>query len=379
MNGPVLSYDILSMDAQGTTAIPLAVERFDIDAYASYVEELGKRCALFADSSAGVLVHRRFRVPECFSWAAADMKTSLSLQLGALDASRSFLMDIPNFLEPWYGIGIVSSAFGAEYLWQGKQAPATKPVFKDLDTALDCEPVPLEFSPVGRHTMEMLEYFLEATQGKIPISCSDVQSPLNATCALFPTSVFFMDVLDRPDDISILLDRVTDLELAFYQKQVSVIGDALVRPGHGFASSRYFKALGASDDNAVMVSPETYGRLFGPALARFGRGMGGTAFHSCGNWTTQIAAVKALSDLAFVDAAFTIQTDPDPNPPEGFRTAFAGSGVTVNARMVGNPREVAEAFARLHSPEMKTIVVTYCATPEDQQRTYDCIGGIVES
>jgi hypothetical protein len=379
MSGSVFAYDISAMDAQGTVAMPLSAECFDIDTYACYVEELEKRCALFAASSTGVLVHRRFRVPECFSWAAADMKTSLNLQLGALDASRSFLMDVPNFLEPWYGIGVVSSAFGAEYVWPEKQAPVTKPVFQNLDTALDCEPTPLEFSPIGCHTMEMLEYFLEATRGKIPISCSDVQSPLNATCALFPTSVFFMAVLDRPDDISILLDRVTDLELAFYQKQVSVIGDALVRPGHGFASSRYFKALGASDDNAVMVSPDTYGRLFGPALARFGRGMGGTAFHSCGNWTTQIAAVKALSDLAFVDAAFTIQTDPDPNPPEEFCTAFSGSGVTVNARMVGNPREVTATFARLNSPAMKTIVVTYCTTPEDQQRAYDCIGGIVES
>ena len=37
-----------------------------------------------------------------------------------------------------------------------------------------------------------------------------------------------------------------------------------------------------------------------------------------------------------VDAAFTPQTDPSPNDGTRFAEVFAGTGVVVNARMVGN-------------------------------------------
>ncbi len=373
MNGQTIEFDSSQIDAQGSTASPLSPDRFEAEAYRDYVLGLEQRCRAFASAASGVLVHRRFRVPEVFSWASADMRQSLELQLGALEASRAFPMDVPNFLEPWYGIGYVAAAFGAEYVWHPGQAPATEPVFADLDTALAYEPIPIEETLPGKRILEMIDYFLEATSGKVPMSCSDVQSPLNATTALFPTSTFFMDALDRPEDVAILLGRVVDLSVAFFKKQIALIGDVLVRPGHGFASSRHFSGLGASDDNAVMVSPDTYLELFAPALERFGAETGGTVFHSCGNWASKIPTVKTLSGLKAADAALTKRTDPDANEPEPFRDGFSGTGVVLNARMVGSAEEVVSTFSRLYSPGLRTIVVTYCVTPEEQCRAYDGI------
>jgi len=373
------AFDSSVADAQGTTVLRLAPEKFDAAAYAAYARDLETRCAAFAAAPSGVLVHRRFRAPEVFSWAAADMRASLELQLGALAASVAYPMDVPNFLEPWYGIGYVASAFGAEYLWPAGQAPAVEPVFRDLDAALACDPKPIESTPAGKRILEMIEFFLDATGGIVPMSCSDVQSPLNAATALFPTSTFFMDALDRPEDVAVLLDRIVDLSVAFFRKQEALIGGALVRPGHGFASSRHFRGLGASDDNAVMVSPDTYRELFAPALERFGRELGGTVFHSCGNWSSKIPTVKTLSGLVEVDAALTARTDPDPNPPEAFRDGFAGTGVILNARMVGGASEVLAAYSRLHAPDLKAVVVTYCDTAEEQRRVYDGIKVISRS
>ena len=45
-----------------------------------------------------------------------------------------------------------------------------------------------------------------------------------------------------------------------------------------------------------------------------------------------------------MDAAFSAETDPDPNPPEAFRDAFANSGIVVNARIVGDLRTIKEKF-----------------------------------
>jgi len=44
--------------------------------------------------------------------------------------------DIPNFLEPWYGIGTIASAFGLDYIWYEGQAPTTRPPFNSIKEAL---------------------------------------------------------------------------------------------------------------------------------------------------------------------------------------------------------------------------------------------------
>ena len=74
-----------------------------------------------------------------------------------------------------------------------------------------------------------------------------------------------------------------------------------------------------------------------------------------------------------VDGAFTLQTDPDPNPPEAIRDAFAGTGITVCARMVGNLETIKSAIRKLWHPELKLIAVTYCQSPEEQLRAYEFI------
>ena len=73
------------------------------------------------------------------------------------------------------------------------------------------------------------------------------------------------------------------------------------------------------------------------------------------------------------DGAFTPGTDPDPNPPEPIRDAFAGTGITLCARMVGSPDTVISAVRRLWHPRLKLIVVTYCPTAKEQDRVYDFI------
>ena len=71
-----------------------------------------------------------------------------------------------------------------------------------------------------------------------------------------------------------------------------------------------------------------------------------------------------------VDAAFSPQTDPDPNTPEVFRDAFVNSGIIVHARMVGDPAEVLTLTKRLWTPGLKLIVVTYVPDPVAQQQLY---------
>jgi hypothetical protein len=368
-----ISFDQTSIDVQATAAEPVLPEAFDFEAYADYEASLLERCRAFWKAESGVLVWRRMRIAEVFSWGCEDMKASLEWQLGGLQKSMKFEADVPNFLVPWYGIGTVAGAFGADYIWKEKQAPAIRPVFGSVKEALQYESVPVSQARIGRRTLEMIDYFLDKTGGRVPMSLTDTQSPLNIACNIVQMSNFFVEMLDNPQAVIELLNRLATLLVEFTHEQIDRIGNALVWPGHGYCSCRDFEGLGMSDDNALMISGRQYLDFAASAVELAGEPFGGSAFHSCGNWTDKIEAVKKIKGLRMVDGAFSAATDPSPNPPEPFGEAFANTGIVVNARIVGGLETIAENVRRLWKPGMKLIVVTYCQSPEEQAEAYDRI------
>ena len=231
-------------------------------------------------------------------------------------------------------------------------------------------PLPIENTTVGRHTLEMTDYFLEQTKGRLPVSLCDVQSPLNASGYLVDTNNYYLGLYDDPGSFKDLLERIVDLSLPFYRKLKDMIGPALASPGHGFASSREFSGFGMSDDNITMLSPELYRELVLPAVERLGREMGGTVFHSCGNWSDKISVVGEMSGLLCVDGAFSAETDPDPNPVEPFIEYLSGKNIILNARLVGAPEDIGSTLQRLAASDVRTILVTYGRTVEEQHRLY---------
>lgn len=368
------SFDYTLRDSQATPAEPVAAKGFDFDAYREYEENSLDFCRDFFTRKSGVAVYRRMRVAEVFADGCADMKRSLELQLGGLQKSLEYCTDIPNFLEPWYGIGTAASAFGFGYIWKENLAPALQPGFPDTASALRYDGVrDIKDTPIGKHTLRMVEYFMEQTRGRLPLSICDVQSPLNTSGNLIDINNYLTDTMLRPELFARLLDRLAGLIADFAKAQVEIIGDRVVWPGHGFASSRVFRGFGASDDNILLVTPEAYRDLAIPSLVKLAGGFGGPAFHSCGDWSTRTEIVRQIPGLQMADGAFTRETDPDPNPPEPIRDAFRDTGIILCARMVGNLETVRSTIRRLWAPGLKLIAVTYCRSPEEQARAYDFI------
>lgn len=371
-------FDNSIADSQATKVAPVAPRQFDFAAYREYADNLNAICRKFIAEESGVLVYRRMRVAECFSYGCRDRRNSLELQLGALSAGMKFKADVPNFLEPWYGIGTIPSAFGSEYTWIPGNAPAIKPMFSSVQEILDSDPVPVASTAIGKHTLEMVEYFMDQTKGMVPVSLTDSQSPLNMVSHLCPMEGFFTDMLLEPEKIVQLFDLLAGLSIEFNRQQRRLIGDALASPGHGFASSTEWAGLGMSDDNVLMISPDQYSALAVPALEKIGRDFGGTAFHSCGNWAPWIGEVLKIAGLKMADGAFTPETDP------GYITdckefhRFSGTGVILNARMVGGPDVLEEKVKELWVPGLKLVVVTYCLSAEEQEEVYNRIHRICE-
>ncbi len=363
-------------DSQSSSVDPINPKDFNYKAYKKYAEKLNQRCEEFSTKKTGVLVYRRMRVAECFSFGCKDIETSLANQLGALQKSISYKADVPNFLEPWYGIGTIASAYGGDYIWKPGEAPALTPRFSSIDEVLNAKPDPVSESNIGRFTLNMIEYFLEQTLGEVPMSFTDIQSPLNVVTHLLPMDNFLLETIMQPDKVLQLLDIIADLSIEFNKEQQKRIGDALVFPGHGFASSIMWKGLGMSDDNAIMMSPEQYTQLAAPSFEKVCSQMGGSVFHSCGDWTSWLDAVMNLDNIKCVDGAFSPETDPGAiTNLEAFHK-LAGTGIVLNARIVGNLKAIEEQVKRLWVPDMKLIVVTYCQSAEEQKKAYELIHGI---
>jgi len=366
-------FDYMNQDSQGTMVNPISIKEFDIERYLEYEQSLREKCRSFWNGDKGSAVYRRFRVPQVFASGCKDMEISLGLQLGALEKSVKYKADIPNFLEPWYGIGTIASAFGLDYIWYEGQAPATRPPFNSIEEVLKYDYLPVEETEIGRHTMEMIEFFLEKTEGKIPVSFTDTQSPLNIASYLVPMDKLFLEMYDNPEGYKNLLSLISGLLIDFTRKQQELIGDALVYPGHGFASSREFQGIGISDDNILMVSDDFFKRFEIPFREKIGSVFGGCVFHSCGNWSKKIEVVKKIVNLLMVDGAFSQETDPDPNEILPFVKGFSGTGIVLNARIVGDVQTISDKVKRLWSPGMKLIVVTYCQDPAEQKEVYQRI------
>ena len=366
-------FDNKLADSQATKVLPISPANFDFDRYEAYTSELNKRCAEFWNKPSGVLVYRRMRVAECFSFGCRDMKNSLELQLGALEKSMQFKADVPNFLEPWYGIGTIASAFGGDYIWLDGQAPALKSRFNTIDEVLAYETQEVAQTNIGKHTLNMIEYFMEQTKGRVPMSFTDTQSPLNIIGHLYPLDQFFMDTMMEPEKVLQLFDRLADLSIRFNEEQIKLIGSALASPGHGFASSTVWTGLGMSDDNAIMISPDQYLEMAAPSVEKICTPLGGPVFHSCGDWAGWVDAVLQMKGLKMADGAFSPQTDPGANTNLEAFNHFANTGVVLNTRIVGDLETIREQLNRLWVPGMKMVVVTYCETPEEQEEAYHLI------
>jgi hypothetical protein len=371
-------FDNKLADSQSTQVIPIKPENFDFDKYEAYAARLNETCAAFWQQKTGVLVYRRMRVAECFSYGCRDMKRSLELQLGSLEKSMLFKADVPNFLEPWYGIGTIASAFGGDYVWHEGQAPALTTRFNSIDEVLAYEPLEVAQTNIGRHTLNMIEYFMEQTKGRVPMSLTDTQSPLNIIGHLYPLDQFFMDTMLEPEKVLTLFDRLADLSIRFNEEQKKLIGTALASPGHGFASSTAWTGLGMSDDNAIMIAPEQYLEMAAPSVEKICTPLGGPVFHSCGDWAGWVDAVLQIKGLKMADGAFSPQTDPGANTNLEAFNSFANTGVVLNTRIVGDLETIREQLTRLWVSGMKMVAVTYCESPEEQEEAYHLIHGLCQ-
>ncbi len=208
-------FDTASKDAQATDVSPVEPTAFDVERFAAHAGERDLGWASFLAQPEGIAVWQRVRAGEVFRDACRDMRLSLRLQLGALERSLLYESDAPAYLEPWYGIGTTVAFFGGDYEWPDGQAPVVRPWHRSMDEVPALTPRDHRDVPILRYTLETIEYFLEQTRGRVPLSWTDLQAPINVATEMVDTSGFFLGMIEAPERVREMLAAFTDAIIGF--------------------------------------------------------------------------------------------------------------------------------------------------------------------
>ncbi len=280
---------------------------------------------------------------------------SLECQLDGITACMDLDGDYLPFLEPWFGVGVFANAFGCEYVWTPGGSPQTHYIVFDEDAAARIERPDLSRAPVMNLVLDAIRYFLEETRGEIPISCTDTQSPFDTATLIWDSSSFLTSLYTAPEVAHRFLNLLTDVTIDFTRTQLSLLGEVAARPGHIMLSAPGAPGISISDDNVVMVSPETYAEFSVPYNERIADAFGGVAIHSCGNYERQLPALLQTRGLLLLDGAFSPMMDPCPN------LQFEAVGAQMkSSRIILQPRlhqEWPAALKRLYTPGIRLAPV----------------------
>ncbi|GAK59377.1 hypothetical protein Epulo_00015 [Candidatus Vecturithrix granuli] len=238
-------------------------------------------------------------------------------------------------LQPWYGVGIYATAFGAHYIWDENYCPQVRPIFSRTEEIEHIEKPAIETSEPMREVLERIEWYREVTHDQLPICLTDTQSPHDTASLLMETNTFFAECSCCHEKYENFLQAITDIIIEFSEKQMEAIGPRLSLPGHQMLCHPRFQGISVSDDNMVMLSPRTYQATSLPYLQKIAANFGGIAVHSCGNVTHNIPNLLKIEGLEQVEHAACVinKSDPTPTPPENIQAGYGRSGVIAKIRL----------------------------------------------
>ena len=258
---------------------------------------------------------------------------------------------MPN-IKPNHGINIIAAAFGCAVTVNDEADPWVKPLIRDenLDDVHTLKLPDPTTNPVYRRAWERVEYL--QTHSALPLRLINVPSPLVTASLIWEYTSFIEATMLSPDEVHVLMDKITKATIAYVQEQFARIGN-LHTVSHEMWYVPREVGVRVSDDTAAFMSPNLY-REFGVKYnSMISRAFGGIVVHSCGDVQNVVAPMMEIEGLPGLD--FTIpQTD-----WESVRDAAAGKTALYlrhycwdhGAGRAGGPGRVFAKARRLFRPQ----------------------------
>lgn len=187
---------------------------------------------------------------------------------------------MPGFNLLHFGTGPLATAFGAKLIIRENDQPFFEPAVHTAEEVLALKKPDLNRDGILRQLLERIDYYNEATRGKIPLTPSDTAGPWSIATQIWHYEDMLEAIHTAPEAVHYLLDLVTECIIDFYNIQETRIGRwsgthvSLPYPW-------YPSGTGIGDDCMVCVSPSIWEEFFLPYNDRLAREYGGIFYHCC--------------------------------------------------------------------------------------------------
>jgi hypothetical protein len=191
--------------------------------------------------------------------------------------------DVVPYFMPWYGTGVLASAFGCQIdiaSGPGNDPAVVGPSITSLEGARRLRKPDPERDGWMPRVLKTIDY--ARANSDLPIGLTDMQGPLDTLGQMVGQVQLFMWMFDEPNLVHDMFDVVTDAFIDWVRVQKAHSGDPL-------DTSSGLQGVGASgvgawesDDDMTMLSPQMYGEFVAPRVARIFDAFGGGSVHFCG-------------------------------------------------------------------------------------------------
>lgn len=156
---------------------------------------------------------------------------------------------------------------------------------------------------VASEWLEIERYFLEETEGRVPIHVTDMQGPADVCGQLWGYENLFAAAYTDPQAYWEIMDRATRAFVLLWEAQHELVGRAFVGT-HLFGWSWIPEGMGVSvsADSLVMISPAFYEEFYLPSMERLSSRFGGLILHSCGDFAAVVPAICKTQGLRAINA-----------------------------------------------------------------------------
>jgi len=195
---------------------------------------------------------------------------------------RSLDDDFIPYLCPYYGTGVLASAFGVRMKFRPNRDPsAGPPCITTAEDVASMKPPDPERSGLMPRVLEAAAYMRD--HGDYPVALTDSQSPLDEIVLMVGHERLYFWMYDEPQMVHDLFTLVTDAFIEWVTAQKAVTGEPMdecrgeqgvwVPPGTG---------VWIADDEAVNLPPNLYAEFVAPQYERIFAAFNSGVLHWCG-------------------------------------------------------------------------------------------------
>ncbi len=188
-----------------------------------------------------------------------------------------------------YGGCVVASAFGSRYSYM---PVGTTPAIMNAE---EIQSMPLNETledGLIPKALATIKCFGQKTQGRVLIERYLINGPTSLAGLIVKNVALLEAFYAYPQAVRHLLDKTTDMFIAFVQKQQEIVKDIVLEGG--MHDTYLPPGLGGlvEDDTVINLSPQMALEFVVPCYNRLSDALGGIVLHSCGDWAHHFEMLK---------------------------------------------------------------------------------------